>query len=115
MHPCALGLAGADVELAVQAARAFVHDGQAVVFALVDGAAKATAVVLDAQAHGLALLAQLQPGVLRMGVAQAVGQGLAGDLQQVDLFAGRQLEGEGVDVQVDLEFAAPGELFGGFR
>ncbi|MNI22606.1 hypothetical protein D3C73_761640 [compost metagenome] len=48
-----------------------------------------------------------------MGMAQAVGQRFAGDLQDVDLLAGRQLEGQGVDVQVHLELAATGELLGG--
>ena len=62
---------------------------QAVVFALVDVAAEAATVVFDRQSDCLAILAQLQPGVLRVGVAQAVGERLAGDLQNVDLFAGR--------------------------
>ncbi|MNE53304.1 hypothetical protein D3C80_1480190 [compost metagenome] len=48
-----------------------------------------------------------------MGVAQAVGQRLAGDLQDVDLLAGRQFEGQAVDMQVHLEFAPAGELLGG--
>ncbi|MNJ49082.1 hypothetical protein D3C77_442980 [compost metagenome] len=43
-------------------------------------------------------------------MAQAVGQRLAGDLQDVDLFAGRQFEGQVVDVQVHLEGTAAGEF-----
>jgi len=80
----ALGLPGEYFQLPAQAARPLIHDVQAVVFALVDVAAEATAVVFHQQAYRLAVLSQLQPGVLRMGVAQAVGEGFAGDLQDVD-------------------------------
>jgi len=59
------------------------------VFALVDVAAEATPVVFNDQPHGFTVLTQLQPGVLRMGMAQAVGERLSGDLQYVDLLAGR--------------------------
>ncbi|MNL42309.1 hypothetical protein D3C87_1647600 [compost metagenome] len=58
-------------------------------FARIDFAAEPASVVFDAEPHGFAFLTQLQPGVLRMGVAQAIGERLAGDLQDVDLLAGR--------------------------
>lgn len=101
----------------MQAAGPLIHDIQAVVFALVAAgvvvAAEAAAIVLDRQAQGFAVLAQLQPDIFRVGVAQAVGKRLAGDLQQVDLLAGRQLESQAVELQVHLEIAATGELLGG--
>ena len=76
------------VSAASPIAAAVILGVQAVVFAMVHRLAEAAAVVFNAQAHGFAVLAQLQPGVLGMGVAQAVGQGFTGHLQQVDLFTG---------------------------
>ncbi|MNR68509.1 hypothetical protein D3C85_1931180 [compost metagenome] len=58
-------------------------------FALIDLAAEPAPVVFDAEPDGFTVLTQFEPGALRMGVAQAVGERLAGNLQDVDLLAGR--------------------------
>lgn len=100
-----------DAELAVQAACALLHDGQTMVHARVEARAEADAVVFDEQFDLFADLAQIQPGVLGLDMAGAIGERLASDLQQVDLFAGRELEGQPIDLQFAGEFAALGEFF----
>ena len=61
------------IKLAVQAAGAFLHDGQAVMLARVRAGTDAATVVFNHQLDALALLAQMHFDVFGLGMAGAGG------------------------------------------
>jgi hypothetical protein len=81
----------------MQAAGALFHDADAVMLAGIEIKGDALAVIFYRQHDQFILLMQVNPGLLGAGVAGAIGQRLAGDLQQMDLLAGGQADGKGSD------------------